>query len=232
MKNRLLHLLALYTCLFLSIFLFWTRWAFAASDVELDFDPEMFNTQLNIKWALLIEKYLIKYNQQLADFKETHGIQEDTIIDGSIENIKSLIFDLRKIQTDKVEKEAAEKVMEHTIDTIKNLNKSLKVYLKNKAFQVREDAKLFQEKLVKIISPFQKKLEKFIQNTEGKINANGVISKEEKRVIRFLEELKNESIKLKTFRNINFRTKAEIKSYIIGIIINIQKGMSGIKTSL
>lgn len=232
MKNRLLHLLAIYICVFLSIFFLWNRWVFAASDVELDFDPEMFNTQLNIKWALLIEKYLIKYNQQLADFKETHAIQEDTIIDGSIESIKNLIFDLRKIQTDKVEKEDAEKVMEKTIDSIKTINKSLKVYLKNKAFQVREDAKLFQEKLVKIISPFQKKLEKFIQNTEGKINANGVVSKEEKRVIRYLDELENENIKLKTFRNINFRTKAEIKSYIIWIIINIQKGMSGIKTSL
>lgn len=230
MKRRSLWLSKALVYILLGITIVTSRPVFA-EEFTVNFDDDLLNTELNIKWARLIEKYLLSYNEELKDFKEAHGITSNLIIDESIESIKKLIFELRKIQTDSVEKQDAEKVMQVTIDKIKNLNKNLKVYLKNKAAQVREDAKLFQEKLVKVITPFQKKLERFILNTRAKIDANGVVSREEKRVIRYLDALEDENIKLKTFKNISFRNKNDIKSYIVSIIISIQNGMWGIKMS-
>jgi hypothetical protein len=173
-----------------------------------------------------MELYLLKYNQQLIDFKNIHGIDTDDIIDSNMVAIKKMIYTLRKIQTDKLEKEIAEKTMSTIIVQIKDLNQNIKIYLKNKAAQIKEDAKLFQETLLKVTLPFQRKLEAFIQNLQASIKSKERLEGKDKRIMEYLDDLENESIKLKTFKNLTFKNKKEIRAYIVNIISNVQKGVA------
>ncbi len=208
-------------------------WTFAlSSDIELSVSPDFANTELNIKWAKLIEVYLVKYNQQLKEFKDLHEIASDAIIDEATEKIKQMIFSLRKIQTDKVEKWTAEKVMSKTISEIKGLNTSLKIYLKNKSAQIKEEARMSQENLLKVVWPFQRKLEKVIVNLHESVSLRAKESQDRKRLISYLSDLESENIKLKTFKKLSFKNKKEVKDYIIWSITNIQRLINWIKSSL
>lgn len=225
MKTKLLHIFLM--CILAGI----SVCQVFASEIELNLHPDEFNSQLNIQWARLIERYLLNFNKQLTDFKESHGIESDIIIDETIQTVQSLVYDMRKIQTDKVEKSHAEGLMRDTIDEIKSINKNLKVYLKNKSLQVKEEANMYQQKITRLTESLQKKLEIFTHTITSKINQNWQVSSKEKKVLNYIDDLEQETIKLKTFKNISFRSKSEIKDYIKGIIINIQKSMAGIKSS-
>ncbi len=137
-----------------------------------------------------------------------------------------MIYSLRKIQTDKVEKDIAEKVMSGIIEEIKTLNKDSKIYLKNKSAQLKEEADSFQVQLVKVVDPFQKKLDIFITNIEQNFSQRRYLDSRGKIVLSILEDLKNESIRLKTFKNLSFKNKKEIKLYILAVISNVQKGVA------
>ena len=140
-----------------------------------------------------------------------------------------MIYSLRKIQTDKVEKDIAEKVMSGIIEEIKTLNKDSKIYLKNKSAQLKEEADSFQVQLVKVVDPFQKKLDIFITNIEQNFSQRRYLDSRGKIVLSILEDLKNESIRLKTFKNLSFKNKKEIKLYILAVISNVQKGVAWVK---
>ena len=137
-----------------------------------------------------------------------------------------MIYSLRKIQTDKVEKDIAEKVMSGIIEEIKTLNKDSKIYLKNKSAQLKEEADSFKAQIVKVVDPFQKKLDVFITNIEQNFSQRRYLDSRGKIVLSILEDLKNESIRLKTFKNLSFKNKKEIKLYILAVISNVQKGVA------
>lgn len=230
MRLKMKRIQKILKILCLALLLMDAKWAFSdTSNIELTLDPQVANTELNIKWAKLIEIYLLKYNDQLIEFKDSHGISSDTIIDANIHSIKKMIYSLRKIQTDKVEKDIAEKVMSGIIEEIKTLNKDSKIYLKNKSAQLKEEADSFQVQLVKVVDPFQKKLDIFITNIEQNFSQRRYLDSRGKIVLSILEDLKNESIRLKTFKNLSFKNKKEIKLYILAVISNVQKGVAWVK---
>ena len=192
------------------------HFVFAENDnIELTLIPSLANTELNIKGAKLIETYLIKYTTQLKDFKEKNGIPSDKIIDEAAVSIQKMIYALRKIQTDKLEKVDAEKVMSKTIEQIKELNRSLKIYLKNKDAQIREEARIFQESLDRVVAPFQKKLEKLIASLKFSLSTLPNSDAKKKKIMSYLSELENENIRLKSFRKLTFKSKRDIKDYVV-----------------
>lgn len=209
----------------------WASNSAVALEDEFGIDSSILNTELNIKGAYLIEKYLLKYNEKLEDFKDTYGIESDQTIDRNISSIKKLIYSLRKVQTNQVSKEEAEKAMQVAIDEIKSINKSMKIYLKNKSEQIKEETRLLQEKFIKLIFPFQKSLEKLIVNLRYNVSSDGSISPTEKKLLKYVDSLENESIKLRTLKSLTFRNKADLKEYLIGIIKNIKEGTNLVKKS-
>lgn len=221
--------IVLRTTIWLLIFMFNTSFAVERSSIILSEDPTEINTSLNIKGAMLIEKYLNKYIDELNDFKDSYWLVDDVIIDDVIKNCQSMIFSLRKIQTDKVEKEIAEKTMSEIIARIKSLNKNVKIYLKNKSQQIKEDTIVLQWKYEPSVIIFSNKLNLFIGGMKKKILKDWIIDENEKLVIEHLWLLEKEYTKLRNIKNMTFKNPLYLKNNIKNIITSIKNHMKEIK---
>lgn len=220
------------TTIWLLIFAFNASFAIESSSIILSEEPSEVNTSLNIKGSVLIEKYLIKYIDELNDFKDNYRLENDVIIDDVIKNCQSMVFSLRKIQTDRVEKEVAEKTMSEIIARIKSLNKNVKIYLKNKSQQVKEDTVLLQWKYESSIIIFSNKLNLFIIGMKRKILKDWIINENEKNIIEYLSLLEKEYTKLRNIKNTPFKNPLDLKDEIKSIITTIKNHMKEIKELL
>lgn len=220
------------TTIWLLIFAFNASFAVESSSIILSEEPSEVNTSLNIKGSVLIEKYLIKYIDELNDFKDNYRLENDVIIDDVIKNCQSMVFSLRKIQTDRVEKEVAEKTMSEIIARIKSLNKNVKIYLKNKSQQVKEDTVLLQWKYESSIIIFSNKLNLFIIGMKRKILKDWIINENEKNIIEYLSLLEKEYTKLRNIKNTPFKNPLDLKDEIKSIITTIKNHMKEIKELL
>jgi len=92
-----------------------------------------------------------------------------------MEKIQTMIFALRKIQTNKVEKDTATEVMRDAITEIKSINSEVKAYLKTKAELIRQETKLLQRKYETIIEKTSNKLEGIISLLRKNLQKRGNI---------------------------------------------------------
>lgn len=211
-----------------------SHFCFAESfaEIKISENPNEKNTEVNIKWASLIEKYLIKYTTELNDFKKNNGIKNDIIIEKTTSEIQIIIFALRKIQTDKVEKEVAENVMNRAIARIKVINKDIKSYLKNKTIQIKQEAKEKQIKYSVFVEKIRIQMDTIIKRFKDNIKKERLPSKNDKKIYAHLLALEKESIKLANFKIGNFENEKELKTNLLNILIEIKREFSEIKKLL
>lgn len=192
-------------------------------------ESSLLNTSLNIKWASLIEKYLNKYINELESFKDIYWIENDIIIDDAIKNCQFMISSLRRIQNERIDKTVAEETMSETIARIKYLNKNLKIYLKNKSEQIKEDTSTLKWKYEPSIKIFTNKLNLFVNWLKRRITKDGIISEDDKMVIEHLSLLQKEYAKLSEFKNTPFKNPDELKDTVKTIISEIKWHIKEIK---
>ena len=84
---------------------------FLLKDITLSERPNQENTEENIKSAQIIEKYFIKYKNDLEAYRNDYDLKDDVILRKNIDEIQTIIFQLRKIQTNKIEKSIAESII-------------------------------------------------------------------------------------------------------------------------
>lgn len=196
-------------------------------EIKLNLNPAASNTENNIEWARLIEKYLSKLKNELLIFNTKYDIKWDKETDDFFKKIDKMIFSLRKIQTISIEKNIAEEVMSSIIAELKNLNPKVKSYLKNKKIEiekktdeVKNNYSVFAEKLSKSLSIFTIELSLKLKKWEQ-------VNKEI--IMEHIKNLEKENKKLLNFRNISFNNPSEIKSSFIRILNNIKREISEIK---
>lgn len=214
--------------------IFFSHFCFAESfaEIKISENPNEKNTEVNIKWASLIEKYLIKYTTELNDFKKNNGIKNDIIIEKTTSEIQTIIFALRKIQTDKVEKEVAENVMNRAIARIKVINRDIKTYLKNKTMQIKQEAKEKQTKYSVFVEKIRIQMNAIIKRFKDNIKKERLPSKNDKKIYTHLLALEKESTKLANFETSSFENEKELKTSLLNILIHIKKEFSEIKKLL
>ncbi len=212
--------------LFLLFFLFYTSSTYwlDINSIKLTDNPVEENTELNIKWAQVIEKYLTNYKGELQSFQDLYSLKSDYIINEWVGEMTDMIFWLRKIQTNKVEKSVAEKVMNVYIDRIKDLNKNLKKYLQNTAETSREETKKYQDALYKkYLLKFSVNLDMVISILKKKTNWKRIFSKEETLYNQKIQSIEIENKKLKNINKVFFKNKREFLFSLKTILWKIKK---------
>jgi len=121
----------IYSILFTLLFFFSTN--IFASNIE-------YNTESNIKKAILFEDYISRHKGKIYNFIEKYNILNNTSLLKDINELDESIAALKKIQNINIEKQKAEEVMLAVINRIKNVNISLKIQL-----EIEKD--LFEKKL-------------------------------------------------------------------------------------
>jgi len=231
MKRFLKMLVVWFVCALSPIFSL-IGFSSAFDSIHLSDNPQEENTDANIKWAQLIEKYLLNYNEELESFKETHAIRNDETIGKTMEKIQTMIFALRKIQTNKVEKDTATEVMRDAITEIKSINYEVKAYLKTKAELIRQETKLLQRKYETIIEKTSNKLEGIISLLRKNLQKRGNIWENSRKISEALDELEKQNTRLKNFKNMSFSHPNELKETLREILLTIKNEFSDIRMLL
>ena len=192
-----------------------------------------YNTESNIKKAILVEDYIIRHKSKIEEFIKKYKLSENSNLTKDIEELDQSIEALRKIQNTNIEKEKAEEVMQAIIVRIKNVNESLEAKLREekKAYMYRINIKL------KAYSRLWIKLSDKIDSINIKIATNifknkEILSLKESKIKLNLIKLNKESQKLRNFWNINFNSEKEIKDSFIRILKNIKREITLMKTTL
>jgi hypothetical protein len=200
------------TCVFLWVSAYsLTVYGVDLEAIKLTDNPIEENTEVNIKWAHVIENYLVNYKKELESFQDLYWLKNDAILNENMNEIKSMIFGLRKIQTNKVEKSVADKVMSLYIERIKDLNIKLKKYLQNMAETAKEETKKYQDSLYKnSLSKFAKSLDIVISILKKKTEWKRILSKSETLYNQKILNLETENKKVKNFDKLFFKNKREL----------------------
>lgn len=88
------------------------------------------NTQANIDKAKLLEKYATEYRKETKELQAIYKIPSSPILTESILQVEKMILTLKRIQTKNIEKEDADEILSSVIQSLKDINISLKPYLK------------------------------------------------------------------------------------------------------
>ncbi len=218
------------TLLCFSVYAFGVHW-FNVESIQLSEKPQEENTETNIKWALVIEKYLTNYKKDLLSFQELYWLKNDSILNQNIKEITTMIFWLRKIQTNKIEKSTAEEIMSLYIERLKTLNVSLKKYLQNTAETAKEETKKYQDSLYKnTLSKFSKNLDFIIYILKKRTEGKRILSKSETLYNQKILSLETENKKLKNFNKIFFKNKRELLFSLRNILWKVKKELQAIQT--
>ena len=192
-----------------------------------------YNTESNIKKAILVEDYIIRHKAKIEEFIKKYNLSENSNLTKDIEELNQSIQALRKIQNTSIEKQKAEEVMQAIIVRIKNVNESLEAKLREekKAYELKINTKL------KAYSNLWIKLSDKIDSINLKIAQNifknkEVLSLKESKIKLNLIKLNKESQKLRNFWNIKFSSEKEIKDSFIRILQNIKREITLMKTTL
>ena len=211
-------------------FLLMTNKTFAISykdEIILDLYPSITNTQTNINWARLIEKYLIKLKDEIQTFNEKYDITWDVETDEFLIKIDKMISSLRKIQTISLEKSTAEDVMRSIIDELKTFNPKIKSYLKKKKIAVQIQTTNTKNNYVVFSQKLSKSLSKLINDFYSMD-----ISKNKNEIENHLKNLKKENTRLLSFRDLKFNNPSGVKSKFIQILNSIKNEIIEIKKLL
>lgn len=192
-----------------------------------------YNTESNIKKAILVEDYIVKHKSKIENFIKKYNIPNSSELISDIKELDESIEALKQIQNTSIEKIIAEEVMHAIILRVKNVNDSLKIKLK---FEKEE----FENKLKAKKNAYSKlwiKLSDKIDNINLKIATNifknkTVLSLKESKIKENLIKLNKESLKLRNFWNINFKSEKEIKDSFIRILKNIKREISLMKDTI
>ena len=199
--------------------------AIEKSSINLEKNPSIINTDKNIRQANSIEKEVVSFRKKLILIQKKYKLENDNIINKSKKDLYEIIYILRKIQTTKINKNTASNVIKIVINDLKNINKTVKSHLK--IIKVSLDKS--KQNYFKISDNLNIKLRKitisFINYYKNKKNLN----KKDIKIIKEVQKIYYNSIKIKEFKNKTFYNKEDMKQYLVNILNDIKNNFRTIR---
>ena len=90
------------------------------------------NNKSFLKQAKLIENHIINYKNKIKDLQNKYQIEDSNILKENYNELEKLVWALRKIQTQKIDANIANKIIQEVIRKLKIINDNLKLYIKLK----------------------------------------------------------------------------------------------------
>ncbi|MDP2090422.1 MAG: hypothetical protein Q8K30_02390 [Candidatus Gracilibacteria bacterium] len=192
-----------------------------------------YNTEYNIKRAILVEDYVIRHKEKIDDFIIKYDLIGNDNLFNDLKIINESIVALKKIQNTNIEKKKADDIMQAVLDRIKIVNENLKTKLKIEKEKFKEKLNLKKQNYQKLGIKITDK----IYNINLKI-AKNIIKQENGLSLKELEIKNNliiltrESQKLKNFGNMDFKSEKEMRDEFIQILKNIKSEINYMNETL
>lgn len=192
-----------------------------------------YNTEFNIKKAILVEDYIIRHKSKIEDFIHKYNINNNSNINNHIKEYEQTIEILKKTQNTNIEKEKAEEIIKVVIIKIKEINDTLKSKLKVEKEKYTKKLEIKKLNYFKLWKKLSKKIDNINIKIATKIFKNKtILSFKESKIKLTLLRLNKESVKLRNFWNNKFNSEMELKKSFMDILNNIKKEIKLIKNEL
>lgn len=214
----------------LSIFLSIQTYAMSyTGKISLSDTPKVENSNKNIKAANLIEKYVEKYKQEIIDLQTVYITGDDLIVAQLLEDADTMIFSLRKIQTNKVEQEDAEGVMRSVLANIKEKNTFVKSYFQKKIEEHQKKEKAELGKYFLAAKKLNSTLSQIITRFSSTLKEKDSLSENDKQIIYHLIELEKQQKRLEHLDALKIESTRALKEILIDILKSIKTEIRDIK---
>ncbi len=187
------------------------------------------NTKLNIKWAKLIEKYLVDLVNNITELKKKYWLENNSEVIGYSERLHKMIIDLNNIQNTDISKNEAEKVMKNIISELKILNVKIKILFKQEKEKREEKEEIIKQNYYNLSNKISTQLFKITKKLKDNINKKSNILQRDEKILVFIKSLEKEWEILKNLEKINIVNNEELRKYILSILKNIKRIISEIK---
>jgi len=119
-----------------------------------------------------MEKYTKNLILNLVTFQDTYNLENDKDIQNIIYKLDNIINNLKKIQNSNIEKEKISTVIEIILTQLKDINREIKVLLKQKKDTLQQEAEKEKIKYAIIAIRISEKIDKVIYQLAQKIKSN------------------------------------------------------------
>lgn len=179
--------------------------------VYVDNNEDYYNN--NIEKSVLLENYLISHKKNIEDFIEKYNINNDYDLQFNLDKIEYFISILDKIQEWKVTYENQNFAINTIVKSIKEINSTLKILLKEKKEYVEANV----EKKLKAYYELGLKISEKLDDTNYILYKSNIYNKEilndrEKSIRDSIIKLNKISNVFKNFNRVKFNSEEEIKS--------------------
>jgi len=205
-----------------------STFAIEKSSINLEKNPEVFNTEKNIQQSRLIEMEVVNFKNKLSVIQKKYRLEKDNIINSSLKELNDIIYILRKIQTTRVNKVTADQVIKIVINDLRNINIITKNYLKKVKNSLDKKRIQYNSLSIKLSKSIDKITNVFWRYYKSKKEINN----KDKKIIILLQSLQENSNKLKTFEEKKLYNIYDIKKYLIDILKDVRSNIYEIKQNL
>jgi len=205
---------------------------FTLSNNVFSFDIE-YNTSSNVKKALLVEDYISRHKGKIDSFIKKYNIFNNKTIIKNINELDESILALKKIQNTNIDKIKADEILLAVLNRIKKTNESLKIQLKIEKDIFEQNLKSKKNAFSKLWIKIANKINSINLIIAKKIFKNkDNLSEKELLLKQNLINLNKESLKLKNFSNITFKSESSIKETFVEILQKIKLEINSMKKIL
>lgn len=191
------------------------------------------DNESNSKKVGLIEDYISKHKLNIEELIDKYQITNNPIIDENVLILNQSLEAVQKLKQETYDDNKVENVLQDIIKRVKQVNSSLKEELKyeRRKFEIKLAQK--QEVYNTLWKKLSSKIYDINLRVAKKIFKNKtVLSLKESNIKLHLINLNQESIKLKNFWQINFRSQKEMRDAFASILANIKTEVNLMKKEL
>ncbi len=202
--------------------------AIEKSSINLENNPVIENTHKNIRQAKSIENEVTRFRNKLILVQKKYKLEKDPKINRSLKDLWEIIYILRKVQTTKINKPTADKVIKIVINDLRNINIVTKKHFKKIKYNLKKNKNSYIKISEKLASKLNKITNAFIKHYKNKEN----ITKRDKEIIKIVIEIYNNTKKIKEFKDKVFYNKEDMREYLLKYFNNIKQNFSEIRKIL
>ena len=187
------------------------------------------NSNEQIQKAELIYTYILEINDQIDLFKEKYSINPSENLKKEIRELNHMSYILKSIQTGEIDESTWKEAIPLVIERLKKSKNNIKNILQNEKNSFERNLKKKKEGFSKLWEKVSKQLDEIIRQIfrvmkKRGFGKDGIWEREEK-IMKSINVLFKENIKLQRFWKQEFHSEKEMKVKFLRILKNIKREM-------
>jgi len=179
----------------------------------------------------LLINYANDYQIQINTLFTKYEIDNKDIINAFNNNIFKINTNLKNTEKEGVSSAEKNEVISNSINSLKNLNNKMKIYLDQEKILFEKRIQKTQWTYSNIWEKISPILDDIIQSITNLLSKKNTLTENDKKIVKSLVVLRAENLKIKNFSNIKFWSEDQMKSYFKDIIISIRAQILLIKST-